>query len=425
MMQFVSATALWMLAGLSVLTAQESAERPVRTWTSTEGHKTEAKLLSQEKDHAVLELGDGKTVKVPLTRLSATDQDYVKKNAGPLRNVAPVKERGWPETVEVDSRSIEVKAVQEDAAGKSYIYRSQFFQFTAQDKLAVSVMKEIARTFEATHSLVKALPWGIDPNPPSDLGYYQAKFYTTRRSYILDGGPENSGGVYFSQDRVFRVPFQSLGVELRGKTWFKDDSYRNDTLVHEITHQMMHDFLPYLPIWVIEGTAEYAEMTPYNAGKFLVSSHERGIKEYLKAFENRSITLGSIGSIADLLTMTTDQWHGQANKGSDEQARLYFASALMVYYFNHLDGDAKGSRFLKYMDKIGEARDAWKAFFENPGVKRNADGSYTYPSSLATPEQKRDEEFGREQIAILLEGRTPYQLEADIKAGYKKIGVKW
>jgi len=425
-MPFVrTASLLTSLLFLTALPAQESVERVVRTWTSNDGHKTEAKLLSLEKDQAVLELASGKTVNVPLARLSVADQDYIKKNAGPQRSVAPMAKRAWPDVVEVSSRSLEVKAVEENAADKSYVYRSEFFQFTAQDKFAVSVMKEIARTFEATHALVKALPWGIDPKPPSDLGYYQAKFYATRRSYILDGGPENSGGVYFSRDRIFRVPFESLGMELRGKTWYKNENYRNDTLVHEITHQMMHDFIPYLPLWVTEGTAEYAEMLPFNAGKFLVSSHERGLKEYLKEFaERRSINPPDVGSIAEHMNMTSQKWHNKANESNKEQGRLYFASCLLVYYFNHLDGDGKGTRFLKYLDKVAEARDAWQAFFENPDVKKTADG-FTYPKSLPLPTQQREETYGLGQLSILLDGRTPDQLEADIKAGFKKVGVRW
>jgi hypothetical protein len=405
------------------------AETPaLRTWTSTDGRTLQGRLLSLEGTAVVLELASGQSAKVPLDRLSAEDQAYIKQIGNSLAAIAVAtkSERIWPDTVEVSARSIEVSAIEESLENKNYVYRSEFFQFTAQDKLAVSVMKEIARTFEATHTLVKALPWGIDPAPPADLGYYQAKFYATRRSYMLEGGPENSGGVYFSKDRIFRVPFESLGVEMRGKTWFKNSDYRNDTLVHEITHQMMHDFLPYLPTWVIEGTAEYTEMLPFNAGKFLASSHERGIKEYMKEFNERlGMTTADVGSIADHMNMTGQVWHEKADGGGREQARLYYASCLLVYYFSHLDGDGKGTRFLKYLDQIAAGRDAWKKFFSNPEVKLNADGSFTYPRSLPLPEQKRDEAYGIAQLSVLLDGRTPYQLEEDVKTGFKKIGVKW
>ena len=68
--------------------------------------------------------------------------------------------------------------------------------------------EKIARTFEATRSLVSALPWGIDPKPPAGLGFYQARLFVTREDYFADGGPENSGGVYMSKDRIFRIPFR-------------------------------------------------------------------------------------------------------------------------------------------------------------------------------------------------------------------------
>ena len=31
---------------------------------------------------------------------------------------------------------------------------------------------------------------------------------------------------------------------------------KNDTLVHEVTHQVMDDYLSFLPTWIVEGTAE-------------------------------------------------------------------------------------------------------------------------------------------------------------------------
>ena len=97
---------------------------------------------------------------------------------------------------------------------------------------------------------------------------------------------------------------------------------------------------------------------------------------------------------------------------------------MLVYYFSHLDGDGKGTRFLKYLDSIADARDAWETFFKNPAVKKGVNGGFTYPTSLKLPEQKRSEEFGLSQLTILLDGRVPEQLEADIKAGFKKIGIK-
>lgn len=402
---------------LGTLSASAQTAGEMRIWTSADGRTMQARYLSSQAGQAQFQLANGQQISLTLDRLSAADRTYIESLAA--ANLT------WPETVEVSTRALEVKAIEENVAQNKCVYRSEFFQFVTQDKIAVSVMKEIARTFESTHALVQALPWSVNPRPPADLGYYQAKFYLNRRNYILDGGPENSGGVYFTGDRIFRVPFDSLGLEMRGKTWFKNDNYRNDTLVHEITHQMMHDFLAFLPTWIVEGTAEYTEMLPYNAGKFLAGSHQRGLREYLKDFSQlRGIQFPDAATLVSHIQITRDQWMKRANSGADGQARLYHASNLLVYYFSHLDGDGSGARFIRYMKSIAEARDAWEAFFANPAVKREANGSFTYPSNLALPKQERDESFGRAQLAILIDGRDPAQLEADISSAFRKIGVR-
>ncbi len=460
-MKFLRSSRLSFILGLAASTGMVWGQTPSptaaapRNWTTADGKAFQASLVKIEGSVLWLKFPNGQMASFPVGRLSPADQLFIKnsllpsaaalasptaaaavapavstaKQAAPGAAAAaahlPPDKRTWPAKVEVDSRAIEVKPVTESSTDGKYVYRSQSFEFTSEDKLAGSVLKEIARTFEATHSLIEALPWEIDPRPPADLGLYQAKFYLSRASYIAAGGPENSGGVYSSRDRTFKVPFPSLGLEIRGKTWFKDENYRNDTIVHEITHQMMHDYLPFLPVWITEGTAEYTEMIPYNAGKFLTGSHERGIKEYLKEAATHGLSPANIGSVMDHLTITGEKWHSLSDSGGSDQHRLYFASCVLVYYFCHLDGDGKGTRFFQYLDKIREARDAWDTFFKDPRVKHEPNGRYSFPSDLPQPTQKRGEAYGLENISILLDGRDKEQMQKAVIDGYKKIGVRW
>jgi hypothetical protein len=415
---------LALFAFVFVTTAVAQTPAPARTWTTTEGKTFQAAMVSTQGTQVTLRLSNGQLAAIAIARLSPSDQAFITGGGSGSAARAPIAKRIWPQKVEVDSRVIEVKVIKEDAAMQDCVYRSANFEFASQDKVAVSVMKEIARTFEATHSLVEALPWGIEPKPPADLGYYKAKFYVSRDNYIHDGGPENSGGVYMSKDRIFRIPFQSLGLEQRGKTWFKNDNYRNDTIVHEITHQMMNDFLPFLPTWVIEGTAEYTEMMPYHAGVFTPGAHERGIKEYLKESASHGIKPPDIGPVLDHMSMTGEQWHSKADAGGIGQHRLYFASAMLVYYFCHLDGDGKGTRFLKYLDQMAEARDAWATFFKDPRVTKNENGSFSY-RGIELPKYSRKGDYGLEQLGILLDNRSADEMTKAVIDGYKKIGVRW
>jgi hypothetical protein len=419
----------------------------MRVWTAANGQKFQAKLVSVEGVNAVFLLANGQTTKVALQLLVPADQAAIRGAApNPAASGTPAapaakpgapataingkpgapsaaKPRTWPTIVEVPPNSIEITLGEQDAAKRRYVYKSQSFEFVSQDKLAGSVMKEVARTFEATRSLVSALPWGIDPKPPADLGFYQAKLFVTREDYFADGGPVNSGGVYFSKDRIFRIPFPSLGLQLQGKTWFKKTDYRGDTLVHEVTHQMMHDFLGFLPKWIIEGTAEYTESLPYNAGRFIAGSHGRGLKEYVaKAAGQRALT-SEFRPFGTHIAMKRDNWDSLSAQ-QHSQHLLYYQSYMLVYYFCHLDGDGKGTRFLKYFDALAEARDEWDRFFKNPAVKMNPDGSYTFPNSLPQPAAKHSEDFGIEKLSILFDGRDAATLETDIRNGFKKIGIK-
>ena len=64
--------------------------------------------------------------------------------------------------------------------------------------------------------------------PPDGLVRYRAALYETRGDYFQAGGPQNSGGVYMSGEKIFKVPFPSLGLTKRGKTYFKNDYWKNN-----------------------------------------------------------------------------------------------------------------------------------------------------------------------------------------------------
>jgi hypothetical protein len=423
-----------LIAFLFALHTWVGAETPATlpTWTSVDGRTMQARLTAMEGDTATFINAAGQTTKIPLAKFAPADQDRIRQLAPPApasgkattNAKLPIDKRVWPAAVEIAPRSVEIRPVLETPEEKRCLYRSEAFEFVSQDKLSLDTVKKIAVVFEATRTLVTALPWGIEPHPPADLGLYQAKFYVTREGYIAEGGPPNSGGVYFSKDRVFRIPFQGLGLQMIGKTWFKKPDFKEETLVHEVTHQMMHEFLPFLPTWVIEGTAEYTESLPYNAGKFRSGDHKTAVKTYFaKRQELGGINASQFRSTIEHMTMKRDTW-ADLSKTSRTQHLLYFQSYALIYFFSHLDGDGKGTRFLKYLDAIAKARDEWDGFFKDPAVKHNPDGSFTYPTSLKLPEAKRSEAFGLEQLSILMDGRTPEQLESDFKSAYKKIGIK-
>lgn len=406
-----------------------------RSWTDASGRKVEAEFAGMKGDSVLLKLPSGQTVPYPLARLSVEDRAFIQEQAGPPAagsstaapaqaddKRVPLAKRVWPAQVEVPARSIEIAVVSENAAERKYLYQSEAFEFTSQAKLAGSVMKEVARTFEATRSLIDAMPWGIVCRPPEGRSRFLAALYETRDDYIAAGGPERSGGVYSSGDKIFKIPFPSLGMEKRGQTYFKDDNYSNGTLVHEITHQLMDDYLPFLPKWIIEGTAEYTEMLPYKAGIFRAEAHKSGLKDDIDSWKKEGFA-PEIPNLEQMLTMNRDAWDAECATNPQKMRDMYHRSQILVYYFCHIDGDGKGTRFIQFMEAVYGQVSGLRSFFADPRVKRMDGGRFSYPSDFPPPDMNPTTAPFK-NLQLLLAERPYPKLAQEIMDGYKTIGVK-
>ncbi len=341
-----------------------------------------------------------------------------------------------PDSVGVDSAKVQIDVVREDEADGKYVYRTQHFEFTSDGKLTQNLLRDVARNFEATYELLKALPWGINPKP-EEGDRFRALLVRSPQRYKEEGGPENSGGVYFGSRKVFVVPFESLGIERLGKSYAKASDYRSDTLVHELTHQMMHAQLDVLPPWVVEGTAEYTNILPLRLGVFRVSAARSGLKDYVAFLKAR----GGVPEpylIEELFNASQKQWAETLKRNPKESGRMYFTSYLLVNFFMNLDGKGDGARFVKYMRAISKAteevekfRCALEAFKRLPGVEVLSDGKCRWPDTLTppTPPQimtspEKLAEFEKSTLDILLDGRKPAELMEQIRSAYRRAGIR-
>ena len=79
-----------LLPALALALAFLTPSLQARTWTSSDGKKLEADLISATKTHVTLKRSrDGKTFTLPLTRLSAEDRAFVENSAGEPAPSAP------------------------------------------------------------------------------------------------------------------------------------------------------------------------------------------------------------------------------------------------------------------------------------------------------------------------------------------------
>ena len=369
---------------------------PPRAWTNAKGQPFTATLLSYDGTIAVFKMPNGARAQAAGNTLSEADQKYLAE----WLEKQPIKFT-MPDVVAVDISKLKAEVVSEDEANEKYVYRTEHFEFESQGKFSISLLREVSRVFEATYELLKALPWQIDPKAPTGQ-YFKARLLKNREEYAKVGGPANSGGVYMSRDETFYAPFESVGLKPYGKGYTKDADYKADTLVHELTHQMMHFWLHYLPNWVVEGTAEYTENLPLNAGRFRVASAKTGLKDYTDFLKKRAVGgMPEPYPIEKLFKITNAQWGQTLAEDPTLSRRMYFTSYLLVYYFMHMDGNGDGQRFIRFFRMVDKER--------KKGDFRGRDA---------------DDDFHDRALQVLLDGRTEEELMKQIRSAYARLGIR-
>ena len=287
------------------------------------------------------------------------------------------------------------------------------------------------------------VPWGIVPKPEEGRKKFQAELFASREQYLASGAPSWSAGVYVRKDKVFRMPFNELGISNTvgaNGAYYRKGEINNDTITHEITHQMMHEYLPYMPVWLIEGMAEYTSNLAYKGGVFSVDSdgmafaakqsgaRKRGLLG--SRYQSRWIGVKELwGYTTDISTRNEITSFTLSEKGEkpadtpasnripappfaqmDDLANRYHSSHVLAYFFVRENG---GKRLGQYFDALHEERKKWPAFWEQveahnaeidklrpaydayraamkqfmqqPGVQDLGDGRFSYPKSLTPP----------------------------------------
>ncbi len=418
---------------VALAVAQLPAANPPRAWKTAEGQPFQAAVVAYDGTTVTLRLPNGAQQQAPAAKLSAEDQAWLAE----WQKKQPIKVT-MPDTVGVEPAQVKAEVVSEDAVGEKYVYRTTHFEFESQGKFTQALLREVARNFEATYELLKALPWNIEPKPPAGA-YFHARLFKDENAYLAGGGLPNSSGVYSSRDQMFMVPFESIGVKLVGKSYAKDDSFETHTMVHELTHQMMHFWHDLLPQWMVEGTAEYTGNLPLKTGHFRVSAAKNGMKDYLEFLKKKTVSgVPEPYPLDKLFPITNEEWNAVLAETPRASHQLYFTSYLLVYYFMHLDSKGDGQLMARYFRELGEVRkeqekygQAMEDFKKQPGVTLRADGSFDYrsnmklpqpPAAVATPEARAA--FHKKTLQILLDGRSESDLMKQIRSAYAKLGIR-
>ena len=401
-----------------------------RDFTDIEGRTIDAKVLSVENDSVKLELSsDGATYDVPLARLSAEDREFLKdwKPAEPEANPSPDDTSGgkdtsekdlgrtinlggtealmkeynltnnyddeWPKRIE-SGHSVEIKTVEEDEAKKRYVYHSPNYEFICDVPLSKNVLNKFSALFEATREFCRILPIStMKAHVPGEKFRNQILLFETKQSYVKNGGPPTSAGVFMPRGNngagVVMAPLTSLGVKKVGSRYAFDYEGSNKTLPHEIAHQLTDpEYFESGPLgWFSEGLAEYIAVTSYRSGKFMVSGNLREIKAYATEFGedgNGGRNLGEEFTAPDLKGYMLQPYSSFTANGNFN----YGLGLLITYYFFHWDGEGDRANITAFLKALKEGK------------------------------------RGEESLNVLLAGRTWDELEKAINKAWRSRGVK-
>lgn len=355
-------------------------------FTSTDGRTLEAKIIAvSDSTVTIRRISDGRKFELGINRLIPEDAVYIREWSEHSRMAedGPASESEaigrWPRKLKPDNYDIEI--VCEDNRADVYIYRTPHFEFHSNVKLARKVVREFSQIFESTLLAVQELPLKLSPEVPRET-FYLTEIFETEAQYLSAGGIPNSAGVYFSGSRKIMVPLKNLGVKKSSSSYTIDEGADRTTLAHEITHQVTHDWLEKLPVWVAEGIAEYIEHVPYERGAFRFDQYDA--EEVMRSGYTR------LARLETLMNMHQNEWNYILSDNRQAASANYLTAYMLCYYFCHFDLDEEDNprRFYDYLRAIemGESQEA--------------------------------------AVRILLNGRSYEELEEAVKRSYKREDVE-
>ena len=333
------------------------ADDEFRVWTSTDGRTVEAAFGGLEGGNVKLRQRNGAVAPVPLTKLSGADQEFIKsqgaKPAAKPAFGAPAagSAKLWPRTTGLEEAPKAV-TVKEDNDAKEYVYQTTNFEFQCDTRLGADVVREFARMFEGTLAVNKALPLNFEPTPEAGREKFVARLFTSKDDYFKAGAIPGSAGVYMGGQRSIFVPLASLGVKMVGKRVALEPVSDNSTLIHEITHQMMNHWIPKLPTWYVEGSAEYIAAQKYHMGRFTLSGPGASLKKYMHDHKGVWEKNYTMWHIYHLMSIDSRTW-AEAMTTVTTAMRNYNSANILTYYYYHVDDKGDAAHVIDWIKDIG------------------------------------------------------------------------
>ena len=294
----------------------------------------------------------------------------------------------WPSKITLASLP-SIQEVPTQSKDDLHIYRSTHYEFRSRVPLGADVVREFSRVFEATYLAVSRLPLDLRPQPERTRVRFVAELFENTESYLEAGGMAGSSGCYSRAAKTILVPLDSLGIKVLpgGRTIVERGGDANNTLIHEITHQLMNAWLPRLPVWLTEGSAEYMEIPQYLHGRFEFAQIHNLLVDHVTRRTASSIP--TMLRPSQLLLVEPKDWAVALASDNSAARENYQSALLLTFYFFHLDQDSDGSSpIFRYFREVEKGT----------------------PHPIACEKH-------------LVRGRTAEVLDSDVKTALRQIGL--
>ncbi len=316
----------------------------LRLWRDTAGRELKATYLYFEDGEVGLRLSSGREAVVGIGTLSAVDRAYVLNRSA--ARVSELPQSGMPRLVSAGNADVAVE-------GGPRSFATPWFRFENDVDVSPEFVREAAQVFEATRRAVKALPLGFDVRPSEGQDRFLARFVLPEtfaeilRDSSLNAMRHEIAGIYEPSLKSIVIPYDQIGARREAGRMTLHRWSDTSTLIHEITHQVMHDRLPLMPIWLSEGLAEYMAAIPYREGTFDFGGSDSGLRHRLG--ERHGGLELAVPRAEDFLERSRAFWEGQTSD--------YAAALIYVYFFMHLDQPrSPGAPLATYLILLDEAR---------------------------------------------------------------------
>jgi len=291
---------------------------------------------------------------------------------------------------EAASPNIEIKVVEEDAEKARFVYHSPNYEFICDVGLSKNVVKKFAVLFESTREYCRQLPIAsMKAHVPGAQFRHRILLFENKATYIKNGGPPSSAGVFMSRggNGVVMAPLQSLGLKKVGSSYMYDYKGQNKVLPHELTHQLTDReyYASGARGWFSEGLAEYVAVTPYRSGKFMVRSNLSAIKAYATEYGKKDRGGRALGDEISAPNLRDYMMQSYSNFVANANFNYGFGLLVTYYYFHMEDDSSNIIAFLKALKKGKKGEDA---------------------------------------LDVLLNGRSWSEMEAQIAKAWRSRGVK-